>query len=168
MIAVSDSSAYFLTFKSLSCTNLIILSTQSSKSIASVSLDAAYLNDFTIVALSNEFLDKKLLSTYVCISLEYRTNNLPIFSATIFLIYSSSFFECSTNKGNNLWRYNCKQLALCNIISLIVFMNRYFSYGSDLSTRANTLCKKNSGLPIEMLPKQIEEAVLISSSCFLN
>ena len=45
----------------------------------------------------------------------------------------------------------------------MVFKKRYFSCGSDLSTRAKTLCKKKSGLPMEMLPRQIDAAVLTSS-----
>lgn len=49
------------------------------------------------------------------------------------------------------------------MISLIVFRKRYFCLGSDFVTRANTLSRKNLGLPIVILPSEIEAACLTSS-----
>lgn len=49
------------------------------------------------------------------------------------------------------------------MISRIVLRNKYFCFGSDLVTREKTLSRKNFGLPIVILPREIEAAYLTSS-----
>jgi len=94
--------------------------------------------------------------------------SLPIDSATMFLIYSSSFLLCSTSRGSNLAMYSSRHLLLCIMISLMVLRNKYFSWGSALSTSANTRYRKKSGLPMDMFPRQMEAAVRTSSLGYLN
>jgi len=93
-IVVSDSRAFLLTYRSSSCINLMRNGTHISSYITSQSLDPPYLKLLVIVVLIRIFLDYNPCSIISSMSIEYCTNNLPIFSATTFLILISSFWQC--------------------------------------------------------------------------
>jgi len=103
-IVVSDSNAFLFTWRSSSCISLIKKGTHNSNYITSQSFDPPYLKLFTIVVRIRIFLDCRPYSIMSYISIEYCTNNLPIFSATTFLILMSSFWQCYTSSGNSLSR----------------------------------------------------------------